>query len=108
MLLSELHYDMLSDSELIELVRKDDKKAFEMIYRRYWPLLINVAYKRFQSLPKAERLVGDLFMEVFKIRQTLQDKFSLKVYLDQQLRNKILKEFRSDNNQLTGNKDFFY
>jgi len=60
---------LMSDHELFELSRQDDTKAYEVLYHRHWPRLIDVAYRRLFSKQKAEDLVQDLFLNIWQRKQ---------------------------------------
>lgn len=93
----KLPYERYADKELFGLIQQDDTGAFEAFYRRYWPLLTDIAYKRIQSRAKAEDLVQDLFINLYQKRHTLEFTVSLEAYLRQALKYKVLNEFRSQN-----------
>ena len=79
--MEHLKYCSFSDEELFNLVKVDDFKAFEEIYRRCSPLLINVASKKLQSKETAEDIVQDIFMCLFQKSKQLEFTVSLKAYL---------------------------
>ena len=96
MLLNKLSYSKGIDSELFLLVKQDDEKAFEELYRRYWPTLVNTAYKKLSSREKAEDIVQNIFIDLYNRRSTIELVISLSAYLNQALKFKILNEYRSD------------
>lgn len=91
-------YLSLTDAELFRLVQgEDDRKAYEILYYRYWPKLIETAYKRLSSRQKAEDLVQELFINIYQRRTKIAFTNSLQSYLNQALKYKILNEYRSEN-----------
>ena len=96
MLLSKLFYSQGLDADLFLLVKQDDVKAFEELYRRYWPYLVNTAYKRLNSKEKSEDIVQNIFIDIYQRRSTINLTISLRAYLSQALKFKILNEYRSD------------
>jgi RNA polymerase sigma-70 factor (family 1) len=90
-----LQFKQLSDNELFELIRKDHPGAFEILYRRHWLRLTDIAFKRLQSLQKAEDLVQDLFISLYQKRFETEITVSVQAYLNQALKYKILNEYRS-------------
>ncbi len=84
-----------SDEELFRLVRNDDRKAFEEIYRRYWAFLLDYADKPLQSRQKAEDIVQEIFISLYQRRHSIELFVSLKAYLSKALKFKILNELRS-------------
>jgi RNA polymerase sigma-70 factor (family 1) len=89
-------YASYSDEELFELVKANDSAAFETLYKRYWPVLVNAAYKRLDSIQKAEDIVQTIFIDVYQRRGEIELNFSLKTYLNQALKFKVLNEYRSE------------
>ncbi|HYH14335.1 MAG TPA: sigma factor, partial [Flavisolibacter sp.] len=90
-----LTYNHLSDFELFSLVKHENVEAFEVMYKRYWPELIDAAYKRLQSRQKAEDIVQEIFISLYNKREILEVNVSLKAYLSKALKFKVLNEFRS-------------
>ena len=92
-----LSYCHLSDMELFALAKHENLQAFEVIYKRHWPELIDAAYKRLQSRQKAEDIVQEILISLYNKRNILELNVSLKAYLSQALKYKVLNEFRSEN-----------
>lgn len=89
------YYSSFSDEELFDLVKQDDKKAFEELYNRYWPVLLDRAYKPLQCRQKAEDMVQEIFISFYQRRHAIEFTVSLKAYLSQALKFKVMNEFRS-------------
>ena len=102
------HYFLLSDKELFCLVQQDDIKAYEVIYQRHWPRLFEAAYKRLFSRQKAEDLLQELFISLYKRRNEIDITVSLQSYLNQALKYKVLNEYRAKSVQLAFQKNFFF
>jgi RNA polymerase sigma-70 factor (ECF subfamily) len=85
----------LNDELLIELLQGDDKHAFEQIYRKYWPVLLDAAYKRLRDEATCEELVQDLFVSLYTNRHKIAIQTSLIAYLKGALKYKVLNEIRS-------------
>lgn len=102
-----LLYSNMSDLQLFKLVKQDDRKAFEEIYSRHWAGLMNAAYRRLQSRQKAEDIIQDIFISLYQKRHTLDISISLKAYLYQALKFKILNVLRDEFNRAACQKDLF-
>ncbi|WP_207513738.1 RNA polymerase sigma-70 factor [Longitalea luteola] len=100
-------YAGLSDSQLFHLVKKDDIKAFEELYNRHWPGLIDAAYRRLQSRQKAEDLIQDIFVSLYQKRHTREITTSVKAYLYQALKFKVLNIYRDEFTRSACRKDLF-
>jgi RNA polymerase sigma-70 factor (ECF subfamily) len=102
-----LLYANMSDLHLFTLVKQNDRNAFAEIYNRYWAGLMNAAYRRLQSRQKAEDIIQDIFISLYQKRETLDITVSLKAYLYQALKFKILNILRDEFNRASCQKDLF-
>jgi RNA polymerase sigma-70 factor (family 1) len=84
-----------SEDELLSLLREDNRAAFEEIYRRHWPALMDAAWKRLQDTQTAEELVQDVFISLYLRRLDLVIHTSLAGYLKSALKYKVLNEVRA-------------
>lgn len=88
-----MHYPALTDEELVDLVRNNDKKAFETIYRRYWRQLYGFVYQQLGSKEEAEEIVHDLMLSLWQNRHHSDIK-KVKIYFfiaARNLTNKFIK-----------------
>jgi len=95
MLDAPLYYKQHSDEELFRLAKSDDQHAFGEIYARYWPVLTATASRHLQSRAKAEDVVQEIFISFYKRRELVELTISLKAYLTQALKFKVMNEHRS-------------
>lgn len=107
MLIVNPPYALADDLDLFFLVKQSDVKAFEELYNRYWPALVNAAYKRLHVREKAEDIVQTIFIDLYNRRSVIELTVSLKAYLHQALKYKVLNEFRSESNRAKSQKNFF-
>jgi len=98
----------LSDLQLFDLAKKDHLKAFEEIYRRHWPGMMSTAYRRLQSRQKSEDIIQDIFISLYQKRYTLELTTSLKAYLYQSLKFKILNIFRDEFTRAACQREVFF
>jgi len=61
----------MEDDELICLLKKGDELSFTEIYNRYWDKLYYIAYKLLKDTDSAEEIVQDVFMMLWRKRETL-------------------------------------
>lgn len=84
-------YHQLNDEELLLLLRESaDQSAFLEIYERYHVGLYTAAVKRCCSAEAAEELVQDLFVRLWKNRETIEIYATLSGYLFTGIRNAVL------------------
>ncbi|HVI46660.1 MAG TPA: RNA polymerase sigma-70 factor [Chitinophaga sp.] len=86
-----MKYQYLTDTELLQLVARDDAAAYEILYNRYWEPLFLFAYKRLKFTSPAKDVVQDVFISLWKRRTTLQVTASLRTYLFTAVRYEVLR-----------------
>jgi RNA polymerase sigma-70 factor (family 1) len=79
----------IHDSVLVQQLSRDDRKAFEIIYSKYWRSLLDTAWKGLQNKQAAEDLVQGVFLSLWQKREQLQIN-NLEAYLKTAVRYKIL------------------
>jgi len=89
-------YSGYSEEELLQLFKvKNDQRAFDEIYHRCKPALIDNAYRKLQSRESAEDLVHDIFLSLYAKTEVLEFTVSLKAYLHTALKYKVQNELRN-------------
>ncbi len=74
----------------MELLRTGEEGAFTEIYNRYWQILFNVAANKSNSLAEAEELVQDIFLDIWKRRETIDITSNLRAYLAVALKYRVI------------------
>ncbi len=62
------NYSVLEDGELVSLLNTGNREAFDELYRRYWLLLYDAAYKRLEDKQQAEDIVQEVFIRLWMRR----------------------------------------
>lgn len=70
----------MNDEELIHLLKNGDELSFTEIYDRYWDKLYFIAYKLLKDTSVAEEIVQEVFLTLWKKRESLLIK-SISPYL---------------------------
>lgn len=73
-------YHSYDNEQLLQLVAKEDERAFTTIYERYWHKLYSIAYNRLKNEQEAEDIVHDVFVSLWHNRHKNQIE-SLENYL---------------------------
>jgi RNA polymerase sigma-70 factor (ECF subfamily) len=81
-----------SDKELLHLLSQDDRIAFEEIYKRYWSVLFDAAYRRTKNIDQCKDIVQDVFADLWKRRGKV-DIENLSAYLHTAVRFQVFKLF---------------
>ena len=58
------------DSLLLEQIRSGNKKAFDILFDKYWEDSLNKAYKRTKDLDSAKDIVQEIFTQIWIKRET--------------------------------------
>jgi len=105
----KVFYSQRTDEELFQLIKENDTTAFRELYQRYWPALVNKAYKRLDIIEKAEDIVQTIFIDLYQRRESIEFAHSFKAYLYQALKFRVLNEFRDQAQKEKYRKSgFFY
>lgn len=81
---------LYTDSYLLDKLAKSEQWAFEIIYSRYWRLLLNAAFKRLKDKQQSEDIVQNVFMRLWNNREHL-NVLNLSAYLHTAVRYEVLK-----------------
>lgn len=79
-----------TDQQLLSLAKAGHERAISEIFERYWHKLLAVALNRLGNLEDAEECVQDVFINLWKIRETLELKYTLYTYLSAAVRYRVL------------------
>lgn len=80
---------------LVKLIQQGDEKAFKQLFDLYFVSLCRFANLYTKHTQEAEEIVMDLFIHIWEHRTALNIHLSVKAYLFQAVRNKILNHLRN-------------
>ncbi|MEJ7558623.1 MAG: RNA polymerase sigma-70 factor [Pedobacter sp.] len=86
--------EALSDNELIQLLKVDDKAALTEIYNRYIESLAGFAGSQLYDLEDARDILHDIFAKLWKDRDSLNVTGNLKSYLFSATRHQVIDRIR--------------
>ena len=89
---------MLSDQELVVLLKRDSDKAVRAIFEQYYELICLRINRMIKNKVQTEDLAQELFLDLWRKRKTIEIKGSLKAYLSVAARNKTLNWIKSNKN----------
>ena len=87
---------MISEIELIILIKEGDIRAFDEFYKRNWRMLYQTAYRSTSSQEDAKDLVQTVFINLWNCRQNLNPDAYTPSYLFKILRNNIINFYKQD------------
>lgn len=91
---STANADKTSDRELQNRLRRGDQGAFDTIFRAHYAGLVGVAERMVREREAAEEVVQDVFLEIWRRRDTLVIEETLRAYLYRATRNRALNRIR--------------
>lgn len=83
-------YSAYNDQELADLLKAEDRVAFQEIYDRYWPSLYLHVNRMLREEDLAQDIVQDLFIWLFENAAYSQINTSLSGFLYTAVRNRVL------------------
>src|ERR1700710_1212554 len=81
--------DDLSDSAL--LIAADEHSAFRILYDRYWETMYKKAFVRLGNDDDAQDVVQEVFISVWRNKQTIEVAASLEGYLFTAIKYSVIK-----------------
>ena len=88
------NYVLLTEKELVELLKYGDKNAFGQLYHNYKLRIYKVLLKMVKSDEIAEELLQDLFVKIWVGRENLNPDMSFRSYLFKIAENLVYDFFR--------------
>ena len=85
------------EKNIFDKIKADDIKSFEFLFRRYYSILCNYAYKILKDIDAAEEIIQDLFYNIWEKRDTLSIESSVKSYLYKSTYNRCMLLLRHKN-----------
>ena len=89
-------YLILTDLQLIDLLKKDDENAFSEIYSRYADSLAGFASSKFFDAEDGRDIIHDVFVKLWQERTQLKVDRDLKAYLFKLTRDRIVDKIRKN------------
>jgi RNA polymerase sigma-70 factor, ECF subfamily len=88
-----LHVAM-SDRELLDRLRAGDADAFDTVFRTWYPAVVRVAERIVREESLAEELAQEVFLGLWRRRESLDAEGTAQGYLFQAVRNRALNHLR--------------
>jgi RNA polymerase sigma-70 factor, ECF subfamily len=85
------------DHILFRQMKESDEKAFEALFRTYYPHLCNYATRMLNNASVAEEIVQELFVRLWEKRRVTEIETSVKNYLFRAVKNHCLNYIKHSN-----------
>ncbi len=97
------------DESLLARLREGDLEAFNILYDKYWSVLLDESYKRLEDLASCEEIVQDVFIELWE-HCTKREIHNLGAYLFTCMKYKVFEIYKKNKrrNILIEEKHQFY
>jgi len=92
----------LPDKELLEAIASGDEQAFHILFNRYWKSMFSFVYRLTKDESHTKDILQDVFLYIWKNRDTLYAEQSFLPYLHTVARSNIMMAFRRDKIRLQG------
>jgi len=94
--------DVRSEEDLVLLnaIQKQDRKVFELFYKKYCKQLFALAYRYVNHMQIAEEIVHDVFITIWNKADKLNIQYSMKSYLFKSVVNSSLNHIKKEKNLL--------
>lgn len=89
-----IDYNRLSDSELWNLITKEDNKAFNALFEKYWSKIYTTAFSYLKDNEACAEIVNDIFINIWKKRHDLHIE-SFAAYLTASSRYHVYKKVKA-------------
>lgn len=86
---------LMSDMQLIGLLKADDEAALTIIYKRYWASLFSAAYNILKDKQACEDIIQELFIKLWDCRTEVEINVSLKAYLYASVRYGVYRQIKT-------------
>jgi len=88
--------DQPEDKELYQKLKLGDERAFQVLFRKYYPAMCNFARQFLNDPELAEETVQDMFVKIWEKRESLNIESSVKHYFFRSVRNHCLNQIQHE------------
>lgn len=84
----------MTDADLLARLRSGEHDAFDALFRQWYEPVVRVAHRILRDQGVAEEITQDVFLELWRRKDSLPDGSSVPAYLMQSARNRALNHLR--------------
>lgn len=88
-------YEGITDEELVHRIKADDERAYRELFHRHFKHTCHCGFKVFPDHHKAKDFAQEVFLDIWKRRETLNIKMSVKAYLSRAVKYKSIDFIRA-------------
>lgn len=86
-----------TDEILIQRIKVADQTALEVLFERYYYALCDFSFQYVRSFDLTEEIVSDVFLNIWKRRESLNITCSFKAYIFRAVRNQSINYLKKEN-----------
>ena len=86
----------MTDRDLLDRLREGDHDAFDAVFRAHYPPMVALAERMLRQRAVAEEIAQEVMLELWKRRAALSFDVSLRAYIFQSTRNRVLNHLRHE------------
>ena len=86
----------INEAQLLQKLKAGDQSAFDRLFKQYYKYLVVIAYKYVKDDHLSRDLVQDVFMDLWKRRESINIEQSLKFFLRRAVINRSLSTIRKN------------
>lgn len=105
--LNRAKWKNLSDSKLMELVARDERVAFAILFNRHKEALFNYSLSILKNRAKAEEVTQEIFLKLYEMRHEYKEMGKLRSFLFRLVRNKSFDILKKKSEVLLGEEEEF-
>ena len=88
--------DLTEDNELFLQLHAGNERAFQTLFRKYYPAMCSFAWQFLNDRELAEEVVQDLFVRIWEKRENLNIQTSVRHYFFKSVRNHCLNQLQHE------------
>ena len=86
-----------TDQQILEHLAKNDVRAFDFLYNKYFSKLYGAVYKRLQNRELTEEVVQELFISLWERRGVLTISTTIETYLFSSVKYLVIAQYKKNN-----------
>ncbi|MBA3680564.1 MAG: sigma-70 family RNA polymerase sigma factor [Bacteroidetes bacterium] len=87
---------MISTEEILKGCKAKEQKAFEMLYKKYYRILLGIALRYSRNTAEAEDILQDSFIKIFNSIDSFNSKGSFEGWMKRIVQNTAINSYRSN------------
>ena len=96
--------DIHLDHQLMKRIKAGESLAYDVLFKKYYAYLCMIVYRMTQDKSRAEDVVQDVMLELWRKRESIEIKNAVKSYLHRSVRNKTLNLIRDEKMKFEGDE----